>query len=111
MIDQLCVDGCQVTDVEIDKINKPYLPIASGELSKTMAKVVVLISLILGLGFAAIPSVPFASSALNTVLISSAVLGTIYSLPPLRLKRFPLLAALCIIAVRGSIVSAPPITA
>jgi 4-hydroxybenzoate polyprenyltransferase len=24
----------QVTDVEIDKINKPYLPIAAGELSK-----------------------------------------------------------------------------
>lgn len=96
----------QVTDVDIDKINKPYLPIAAGELSKFTAKVVVLVSLALGLAFAAIPSAPYASSALTTVLLSSALLGTSYSLPPLRLKRFPLLAALCIIAVRGSIVRA-----
>jgi homogentisate phytyltransferase/homogentisate geranylgeranyltransferase len=29
----------------------------------------------------------------------------VYSLPPFRLKRFPLLAAFCILAVRGSLVN------
>lgn len=38
-------------------------------------------------------------------LVSSAVLGSIYSLPPFRLKRFPLLAALCILVIRGSVVN------
>ena len=35
----------QVTDVEIDKVNKPYLPIASGELSKKDGIVIVVASL------------------------------------------------------------------
>ena len=95
----------QVTDVEIDKINKPDLPIAAGQLSKSHAKMVVGLSLVLGLAFAATSGATFASPALTAVLLSSAFLGTIYSLPPFRLKRFPLLAALCIISVRGSIVS------
>jgi len=35
----------QVTDVEIDKVNKPYLPIASGELSKKDGIFIVVASL------------------------------------------------------------------
>lgn len=38
------------------------------------------------------------------VSFGAAVLGTVYSMPPFRLKRFPLLAAACIILVRGVIV-------
>ncbi|EKX49196.1 hypothetical protein GUITHDRAFT_52966, partial [Guillardia theta CCMP2712] len=92
----------QIYDVDIDKINKPYLPIPAGELSlqKYMqvimknlrseifhsAKVIVLVSLILG-------------------IVRSCVLGTLYSMPPFRLKRFPLLAAICIIVVRGTLVN------
>lgn len=94
----------QVTDVKIDKINKPYLPIAAGDLSKQAATVVVLLSLAAGLGLGLLQG-PFASSALKAVLVASAALGTVYSVPPFRLKRFPVLAAFCIIAVRGSIVN------
>jgi homogentisate phytyltransferase/homogentisate geranylgeranyltransferase len=66
--------------------------------------VVVLLSLAAGLGLGLLQG-PFASSALKAVLVASAALGTVYSVPPFRLKRFPVLAAFCIIAVRGSIVS------
>lgn len=93
----------QVTDVEIDKINKPYLPIPSGDLSKPTAIAVVVSSLIIGMILGFWPS-PFTSYALQATITFSALLGTIYSVPPFRLKRFPLLAAMCIVAVRGSIV-------
>ena len=39
----------QVTDVDIDKVNKPYLPIASGELSKKDGITIVVASLLASL--------------------------------------------------------------
>jgi homogentisate phytyltransferase/homogentisate geranylgeranyltransferase len=39
-----------------------------------------------------------------TVVVSLAI-GTAYSLPPIRLKKFPLLAAFCIFTVRGIVVN------
>lgn len=42
----------------------------------------------------------YCTDALRATLVGSALLGTAYSAPPLRLKRFPLLAGLCIMAVR-----------
>lgn len=60
-------------------------------------------SLLAGLGLGLVPS-PFASASLLWVLVGSVILGTSYSLPPLRLKRFPFLAAFCIITVRGALV-------
>lgn len=95
----------QVTDVEIDKINKPDLPIAAGDLSPITASLVVLISLAASLWMGASHSV-LGTSGLNTALWGSGILGTMYSLPPFRLKRFPLLAAFCIVAVRGTIINA-----
>lgn len=94
----------QIFDVEIDKQNKPYLPIPSGRLSVKSAWLVVLGSLFLaeavtlafpppGLGF------------LQLALLSSVLLGTVYSAPPFRLKRFPFLAAFSIIVVRGVVVN------
>ena len=91
----------QITDVDIDKINKPYLPIAAGLLSIHDAKVVVSACLFLGLLSGSICG----STGLNIALWGSAILGTIYSLPPFRLKRFPFLAATCIVAVRGTIIN------
>ena len=90
----------QITDVEIDKINKPYLPIASGQLSKQTAIFIVLSSLLasLSIGY-------FGEFPLRMTLLGSAVLGTVYSLPPFRVKRFPFFAALCILVVRGSLVN------
>ncbi|MFK8101149.1 MAG: homogentisate phytyltransferase [Saprospiraceae bacterium] len=91
----------QITDVEIDKINKPYLPLASGAFSKNLAYGIVGVSVLLSLGIA----IYLGQYLLWTVLLS-LFLGTAYSLPPIRLKRFSFWAAFCIIAVRGVIVNA-----
>jgi homogentisate phytyltransferase/homogentisate geranylgeranyltransferase len=90
----------QVTDVEIDKVNKPYLPMASGDLSTRRGILVVLASLIGSLYLVKDSLWP-----LQSVVIGSGILGTLYSMPPFRLKRFPLLAAFCILVVRGSLVN------
>lgn len=95
----------QVTDVEIDKINKPNLVIASGDLSPRNASWIVLVALLSSLWMGAAHSV-LGTSGLNTALWGSGILGTLYSLPPFRLKRFPLLAAFCIVVVRGTIINA-----
>ncbi|GKY99892.1 hypoxanthine-guanine phosphoribosyltransferase [Mayamaea pseudoterrestris] len=93
----------QITDVEIDKINKPNLPIAAGILSKKDATIIVITSLIASLSMGMLPG---SSQGLRVALWGSAILGTMYSLPPFRLKRFPLWAAFCIVAVRGTIINA-----
>ncbi len=90
----------QLEDVEIDKINKPHLPIASGEFTREQGNLIVIITGILALVLAWLNS-PF---LLGMVAISLAI-GTAYSLPPIRLKQFPFWAALCIFSVRGSIVN------
>jgi homogentisate phytyltransferase/homogentisate geranylgeranyltransferase len=95
----------QVTDVEIDKINKPYLPIAAGDLSKRDASLTVVLALVASL-WMGLSHPTLGTCGLNTALWGSGVLGTMYSLPPFRLKRFPLLAAFCIVVVRGTIINA-----
>lgn len=90
----------QITDVDIDIINKPYLPIPSGKLSKRDATILVVGSLLVSLLFAAKVELP-----LSMTILASAILGTVYSLPPFRLKRFPMLAAFCILTVRGSVIN------
>ena len=95
----------QITDVEIDKINKPYLPIAKGDLKKSTAIGVVLVAVAISLIMSVCNPV-FGTSGLQVALWGSFLLGTVYSLPPFRLKRHPLLAAFCIVAVRGTIINA-----
>ena len=90
----------QIFDINIDRINKPYLPLASGALSFKQGLGIVISSLILSF----ITSIS-AAWPLKLTLLSSFVLGTIYSIPGFRLKRFPILAALSIIVVRGTIVN------
>lgn len=90
----------QLEDVEIDLVNKPHLPVASGEFSRFMGSVIVGVSGCLALLLALVQG-PFLFA---TVGISLAI-GTAYSLPPIRLKRFPFWAALCIFSVRGVIVN------
>jgi len=94
----------QMSDVEIDKINKPYLPMAAGYLSMRKATLIILACLTGGLSFAASSS-PLSTPGLKMTLLASTFLGAAYSLPPLRLKRFPLFAAFCIVAVRGAILN------
>jgi len=94
----------QITDVDIDRINKPTLPIASGELSRNHATIIVTLSLLLSLGMGMAHPI-YNTAGFNVALWGSFILGTLYSLPPFRLKRFPLMAALCIVAVRGTIIN------
>ena len=80
------------------QVNKPYLPLASGEFSMATALAIVSIC-----GIAALViGVLVGSFPLMLTLVGSAVLGLAYSvdLPFLRWKRSPVLAACCILAVR-----------
>lgn len=90
----------QITDVEIDRINKPYLPLASGAFSMRTGY------LLIGMGLLVALVLAFAlGKFLLATVVLSLILGTMYSLPPFRLKRFHFWAAFCIIAVRGLIVN------
>jgi homogentisate phytyltransferase / homogentisate geranylgeranyltransferase len=90
----------QLYDIEIDRVNKPHLPLASGEFSVQQGQWIVGITGILAVAIAII----FSPWLLATVGIS-IILGTAYSLPPIRLKRFSLTAAFCILVVRGLVVN------
>jgi homogentisate phytyltransferase / homogentisate geranylgeranyltransferase len=90
----------QLTDVDIDRINKPWLPLPAGELSPRTARWLVGVSLATGVVAGAGGSVWL----LAAVLIAAAV-GTSYSLQPLRLKRHHALAAASIVSVRGLVVN------
>ncbi|XP_042440994.1 probable homogentisate phytyltransferase 1, chloroplastic [Zingiber officinale] len=92
----------QVFDIEIDKVNKPYLPLASGEYSFRTGVAIVSIFAVLSFGVSwAVGSVP-----LWWAISISFILGTAYStnLPCLRWKRSAVIAALCILVVRAVIV-------
>lgn len=91
----------QVEDVAIDRINKPELPIASGEFTKRHAQHLVWIT-----GAVAIALSLLSQNLFLILTIGlSLIIGTAYSLPPIRLKRFPFWASVCILAVRGAIVN------
>ncbi|MGB3534368.1 MAG: homogentisate phytyltransferase [Microcoleaceae cyanobacterium] len=90
----------QLEDIEIDQINKPHLPLAAGEYSRNQAILIISVTGILALILAGFQG-PFLLATVGTSLI----LGTAYSLPPIRLKRFPFWAAFCIFTVRGVIVN------
>ena len=91
----------QVEDIAIDRINKPHLPIASGVFTKRHAQSLV--------GLTGAIAIALALISQNIYLILtvglSLVIGTFYSLPPIRLKRFPFWASFCILVVRGAIVN------
>ena len=90
----------QLWDIEIDRINKPHLPLAAGEFSLQQGKWIVGVVGILAISVAGLSGMWL----LATVAISLFI-GTAYSLPPIRLKQFPLLAAFCIFTVRGIVVN------
>ena len=87
----------QIYVVDIDRQNKPFLPVAAGELSPAAAWL-----LIAGLAAAglAITSANF-GPLISSLYALGLFLGTIYSIPPLRLKRFAVPAFLIIATVRG----------
>lgn len=90
----------QLEDIAIDRVNKPHLPLASGEFSPRQGWTIVGIT-----GLAALLLSVWQGPFLMATVWSSLLIGTAYSLPPIRLKRFPFWAALCIFSVRGAIVN------
>ncbi|XP_057456239.1 glycinol 4-dimethylallyltransferase-like [Lotus japonicus] len=95
----------QLFDVEIDKINKPYLPLASGELSYTTGVIIVAFCLIMSFWLAwNIGSWPFIWG-----LLAYSMVGSVYSVnvPLLRWKGHPVLAAMCIISMSALIIPIP----
>jgi homogentisate phytyltransferase/homogentisate geranylgeranyltransferase len=90
----------QIEDVDIDRINKPGLPIPSGRLPLPAARTIVVICGIISLGLAFTQNI-----FLILVVVISLFLGTLYSLPPIRLKRFSFWAAFSILTVRGLVIN------
>ena len=86
----------QITDVEIDRINKPYLPLAAGTLSRAAATAIVALA-----GGGSLVLAALAGRYLFATIAIVFVIGSLYSLPPVRLKRFPLLAAAAITLARA----------
>jgi homogentisate solanesyltransferase len=87
----------QIYDEKIDLINKPFLPIAAKQLSPGRAWQI--IASCLGVGLAIVKT-QFSPLIFKLYLLG-ALLGSIYSVPPLQFKRFPVLAGGIIAVVRG----------
>jgi homogentisate phytyltransferase/homogentisate geranylgeranyltransferase len=90
----------QLEDVEIDRINKPELPLAAGDLSPAHGRLIVA-------GAAVLPLVlALTQGWIETLAVAAALgIGAAYSSPPLRLKRYPALAAASISIVRALVVN------
>jgi homogentisate phytyltransferase / homogentisate geranylgeranyltransferase len=90
----------QLEDIEIDRVNKPFLPLAAGELTVAAARRIVAACAVVPVALA------LSQGAIETVaVVAGLAVGTAYSVPPLRLKRFPVLAALSITLVRSIVVN------
>lgn len=77
------------------RVNKPYLPIAAGDLSVQTAWLLVVLFAAAGFSIVVTNFGPFITSLYCLGLF----LGTIYSVPPFRLKRYPVAAFLIIATV------------
>ena len=91
----------QLEDVEIDRVNKPFLPLAAGEMtlrdrarrsSARRRRWPIVLAITQG-------------ASRRSRCSPALAVGTAYSLPPLRLKRFPVAASLCISGVRSVVVN------
>ena len=90
----------QITDFEIDKINKPNLPLVDGSLSSADAKKIVTIAILGSLSLAF-----FLSTKLGILISLISFLGWAYSAKPIRFKRYHICAAIAISLVRGPLVN------
>ena len=90
----------QWSDVEVDQINKPWLPIPSGKLQKKGAMRIVLVC-----GLIALIAAACLSAFFFFLIFLIMGIGTAYSLPPLKFKRRHTLAAGAITVVRGLLVN------
>ena len=87
----------QIYDVDIDAVNKPFLPIAAGKLSPGAAWALITALAAAGL---AITATQFGRTT-TALYAFGLTLGTLYSVPPFRLKRWAVPAFAIIATVRG----------
>jgi homogentisate phytyltransferase/homogentisate geranylgeranyltransferase len=90
----------QVADVDIDRINKPWLPIPSGTLAIGQAWAIAYAALTICLGIAL-----FISPWLFLIIALATGIGWTYSMPPFHFKRHHLSAAIAITTVRGVLIN------
>lgn len=90
----------QLVDVDIDRVNKPRLPLAAGDLSMRQGRWLVGIVALTAVGIA-LTQGPW----LLLTVVLGMIVGTLYSLPPWHLKSRPVWAALSIAFVRGIVVN------
>jgi homogentisate phytyltransferase/homogentisate geranylgeranyltransferase len=90
----------QLIDKDLDKINKPYLPLASGALTDSRGKIIIITALIISL-----LTSWMLSPVLGLLITVINLIGYLYSAPPVQLKRHHLPAALAITVVRGLLVN------
>ncbi|KAL9448346.1 hypothetical protein AB3S75_015763 [Citrus x aurantiifolia] len=95
----------QICDVEIDKINKPYLPLASGELSMGTGIAICAGSALLSLALAFMSGSP----AVLCAVIAWGLTGAAYSvpLPFLRWKSHTFMAPFTLVILMGLILQIP----
>nr|WIL60113.1 prenytransferase [Hypericum perforatum] len=87
----------QIYDIEIDKINKPHYPLASGELSLQSAWILVMCFSIIGVG---VPLL-LKSGILLAWIMWMFIQGILYSVPPFSTKRSTLGAVFTCGSLRG----------
>jgi len=92
----------QLTDVEIDRINKPNLPLASGVYSLRTGKIIIALCLTVSL-FIALREGGF----LLLTVVLSVLIGTAYSLPPGSGRQYLLIFTFQFIAERNHTHSPP----
>lgn len=90
----------QVTDVAIDRINKPWLPLAAGTMSMPAGR-----ALVAGSAVVAVVAGAVAGRFMLLAAVVGVAVGSAYSLPPLRFKRSHVLAAVAITSVRALVVN------
>lgn len=87
----------QIYDVDIDKVNKPFLPVAAQQISPALAWVLCAVTGLGGLGIV----YAFFSPLIMQLYCLGVFFGTVYTVPPFRWKNNPILAAFSIAMVRG----------
>ncbi len=86
----------QLTDIDVDRVNKPYRPLPSGKCTPAQAW-----SLWACLSFLSFTLGYFVNPSFLLILLAAFILTTAYSAPPLRLHGRGFLGNLTIGAVRG----------
>jgi homogentisate phytyltransferase / homogentisate geranylgeranyltransferase len=90
----------QIIDKDLDKINKPNLPLANESLTLSHAKRIIFICLLITLLVSF-----YTGIILGLLILIVLMIGVAYSVPPIQLKKHHLPAAIAITTVRGVLVN------